>query len=354
MKLRIDNAFVPLTLLVIVVALSLTTDTFFTAGNLTNLLMQMAILGIVAFGVTIVMVSGAFDLSIGSQAALHGVVAAVVMVETGSIWLGVFAALVSGVLLGLLNGLLVGRLGINPFIATLGTLVVARGLALAVSGGSVVTGLPEGLAAFGRGSLFGVPWTVVLLIVCFLVASYILHVTPFGLRLFAVGGSKNAARLAGISVPRAQIMAFVVSGLFAAVAGLALVARVRSGQPLSGNLLELYAIAAAVLGGTSLYGGRGAIWRTAIGVALITVIQNGLNLLEVSTEYQQIAVGVVFIVAALSETFRDKQVRRPRASRPSQSPGQNGGPPPPEDPPPATTPSAEPAPDPRQTVTLGK
>ncbi|MDI6909366.1 ABC transporter permease [Nocardioides sp.] len=309
MRVRVEHAFVPVTLLVLIVALSITTDTFLTTRNITNVLTQMAILGIVAFGVTIVMVGGAFDLSIGSQTALHGVVSAVVMVETGSIWLGVGAALLSGLTFGLVNGLIVGGLAINPFIATLGTLVLARGLALTVSDGKVVSGLPAGLAEFGRGDLFGLPWTVVLLIGCFLVASYILHVTPLGLRLFAVGGSAKAARLAGIKVSRVQMAAFMVSGLFAAVAGLALTARVRSGQPLSGELLELYAIAAAVLGGTSLYGGRGAVWRTAVGVALITVIQNGLNLLNVASELQMIVIGTVFIVAALSETLQDRGLR---------------------------------------------
>lgn len=315
MRLRLENSFVPLTLVVLIVTLSVTTDTFLTTRNVTNILTQMAILGIVAFGVTIVMVSGAFDLSIGSQTALHGVVAAVVMAETGSIWIGVAAAVLSGLVFGLLNGLIVGGLAINPFIATLGTLVLARGLALTVSDGRVVSGLPAGLSGFGRGGLFGLPWTVVLLIGCFLVASYILHVTPLGLRLYAVGGSVSAARLAGIKVARVQVAAFMVSGLFAAVAGVALTAQVRSGQPLSGELLELYAIAAAVLGGTSLYGGRGAVWRTAVGVALITVIQNGLNLLNASSELQMIAVGIVFIVAALSETVQNKAFRIGRSKR---------------------------------------
>ena len=321
MRIRVENAFVPVTLVVLIVALSVSTDTFLTTRNITNVLMQMAILGIVAFGVTIVMVGGAFDLSIGSQTALHGVVSAVVMVETGSIWLGVGAALLSGVVFGLINGLIVGGLAINPFIATLGTLVLARGLALTVSDGRVVSGLPAGLSEFGRGEFLGLPWTVILLIACFLVAAYILHLTPFGLRLFAVGGSANAARLAGIKVGRVQVFAFVMSGLFAAVAGVALTARVRSGQPLSGELLELYAIAAAVLGGTSLYGGRGAIWRTAVGVALITVIQNGLNLLNVASQFQMIVIGIVFIFAALSETLQQKGLRLRRSQKMSAATG---------------------------------
>lgn len=307
---KLEELFVPATLAVLMIVLALGTDTFLTGGNLTNVLTQMSILAIVAFGITIVMVGGAFDLSVGSQAALHGVVAALVMAETGSVWLGVAAGLASGLIIGLVNGITVGVLGINPFIATLGTLVFARGLALALTGGQVVTGLPEGLRAFGTGRLLGIPWIVWLMIACGLIAAYVLHATPFGLRIFAVGNSSEAARLAGIRISRVQIATFVCSGLFAAVAGIAITSRVRSGQPLSGELLELYAIAAAVLGGTSLYGGRGAVWRTVFGVALIAVIQNGLNLLHVPTEYQMIAVGTVFIVAALAETLRTRTSTR--------------------------------------------
>jgi ribose transport system permease protein len=285
----------------------------------------MAILAIVAFGITIVMVGGAFDLSVGSQAALHGVISALVMVRTDSVWLGVAAGLASGLLVGLLNGLTVGLLGINPFIATLGTLVLARGVALALTGGQVVTGLPDEIREFGTGRPLGLPWIVWLMVVCALIAAYVLHATPFGLRVFALGNSREAARLAGIRVARTQIATFVCSGLFAAVAGIAITSRVRSGQPLSGELLELYAIAAAVLGGTSLYGGRGAVWRTVFGVALIAVIQNGLNLLHVATEYQMIAIGVVFIIAALAETVRTSTSTRRALRVPPRDPGDDRG-----------------------------
>lgn len=311
-----ETIFAPLAMLALFVGLSIATDRFLTTGNLTNVATQMAILAIVAFGVTIVMIGGAFDLSVGSQVALHGSVAAIVMANTQSIAAGVLAGLASGIGFGLVNGLLVTGLAINPFIATLGTLVLARGIALAITGTRPVTGLPSSIREFGLGDPLGIPWLVWLMLACFLIASYILHATPFGLRVFAAGGNREAARLSGIRVNRVMVIAFVLSGLFAAVAGLALTARLRTGQPSSGTFLELFAVAAVVLGGSSLYGGRGAMWRTLVGVALIAMIQNGLNLLNVSAPYQQITIGLVFIAAASSELLalaaRRKGIRRRR------------------------------------------
>jgi ribose transport system permease protein len=303
-RFELETIFAPLALIALFAALSVSTDQFLSRANLTNVATQMAILAIVSFGVTIVMIAGAFDLSVGSQVAVHGSVAALVMADTGSITAGVLAGLASGVGFGLVNGVLVSGLAINPFIATLGTLVIARGIALAITDARPVTGLPQSIREFGLGSPLGIPWLVWLMLVCFLVAAYILHATPFGLRLFALGGNREAARLSGIRVDRAIVLAFALSGLFAAIAGIAVTARLRAGLPTSGTFLELFAVAAVVLGGSSLYGGRGAIWRTLVGVILIAMIQNGLNLLNVSAPYQQITIGLVFILAASSELLR--------------------------------------------------
>lgn len=311
-RVQAESLFVPATILALVVALSILTDSFLIRGNLINVLTQMATLAIVSFGVTIVMIGGNFDLSVGSQVALHGSVSAIVMSATDSIWIGVIAGLITGVLFGLLNGSLVAGLSMNPFIATLGTLVMGRGIALAVTGARPVTGLPESLQGFGLETPGGIPWLVWLMLGCFLVALVVLHVTPFGLRVFATGGNREAARLAGIRVKRVTILTFIFSGLFAAAAGIALTARLRSGHPTVGELLELFAVAAVVLGGSSLYGGRGSVWRTLFGVMLIAIIQNGLNLLNVSAPYQQVTIGAVFIIAASSEFVRTLGRRRAR------------------------------------------
>jgi ribose/xylose/arabinose/galactoside ABC-type transport system permease subunit len=307
--LTIDVLFVPATLLILVVGLSISTDTFLTEGNIKNVLTQMAVLAIVSFGVTIVMIGGGFDLSVGSQVAFHGSLGAIVMAATDSIWIGVLAGLGSGVAYGAVNGILVAGLSINPFIVTLGTLVIGEGAALAITDSRPVTGLPEGLREFGLGEPLGLSWIVWLMVACFLLAAFILHVTPFGLKVFATGGNREAARLSGLRVNRITLTTFVISGVFAAIAGLALTARLRSGQPTVGGFLELYAVAAVVLGGTSLYGGRGAMWRTFLGVVLIAVIQNGLNLLNVAEPYQNITVGTVFIVAASTELARRVRLR---------------------------------------------
>lgn len=308
MRVRLEDIFVPVAIAVLILALSMASDVFATTGNFRNILIQMTLLAIVAFGVTIVMLGGAFDLSVGSQVALHGMIAALVMRETGSITLGVIAGLASGGIFGIFNGVLVGYLRINPFIATLGTLVLARGLALNVSDARVISGLPTSLREFGASTFLNIPLMVWLMFLAFAIAAWVAHGTRFGVRVFAVGGNKEAARLAGINVGRVQLATFGLSGLFAAGAALVLVARVRSGQPLAGELMELYAIAAVVLGGTSLWGGRGAVWRTMLGVLLIVVIQNGLTLLNVGTAYKMVTVGIVFLLAAVAETFRGKGI----------------------------------------------
>ena len=314
-----EDVFAPLAMIALFVALSAASDEFLTRGNLVNVATQMAVLAIVAFGVTVVMVCGAFDLSVGSQLALHGCVAAIVMRDTGSITLGVCAGLASGAVFGLVNGLLTTRLAINPFIVTLGTLVIGRGIVLAITDARPVTGTPTEIREFGLGEPLGLPWIVWLMLACFLVAAYILHATPYGLRGFATGGNREAARLSGIRVGSVTVAAFVLSGLFAAVAGIALMARLRIGLPTSGTFTELFAVAAVVLGGSSLYGGRGAMWRTLVGVLIIAMIQNGLNLLNVTAAYQQIVIGTVFILAASSELLRIGARRRRSRARREQS-----------------------------------
>ncbi|HEY1275599.1 MAG TPA: ABC transporter permease [Thermoleophilaceae bacterium] len=299
-----EAAFAPCAALVLFVALSIASSNFLTSQNLVNVGTQMAILAIVSFGVTLVMVSGAFDLSVGAQVALNGCVAALVASNTGSIVLGVLAGVASGAVFGVANGLITTQLRINPFIVTLGTLVIGRGLALAITDARPVVGLPSGITSFGTGDLLGLPWLIWLMFACFAVAAFILHFTTFGLRIYARGSNEEAARLAGIRVDRTLVVAFVLSGVFAGVAAVASMARLGAGLPTTGQSLELFSVAAVVLGGSSLYGGRGAMWRTVVGVSIIAMIQNGLNLLNVEEAYQQITIGVVFILAASSELLR--------------------------------------------------
>lgn len=291
-------------LLALCIAFSLASPYFLTRQNLSNVLVQSVVLAIVAFGVTIVIISGHFDLSVGSGVGLVGVVAAEVMLHTSSTLLGILAALGVGVGVGLVNGVLVAVFKVPSFIATLGMLVMARGFALAITNGETLFGFPSTLSNFFQDSFLGVKnsvWIAVAALVFFYV---LMQHTRLGVELYAVGGNVRAARLAGLPVMRLTISAFVLSGLAFAVAGLESVGRLDAAQPSAGTLLELFAVAAVVLGGTSLFGGEGSVIRTVVGVALISVIQNGLTLLNVNSDYQQVILGGVFIVATLSGVIR--------------------------------------------------
>jgi ribose transport system permease protein len=290
--------------------LTVRSDVFLTSGNVSNVLQQAAVLAVIAFGVTVVIVSGNLDLSVGAAVALVSVIGAMVMRDTGSIALGVLACLGAGIGLGLVNGILVSVLRVPSFIATLGMLVVTRGVARWITDGRTIVGVPTGFVDFMNRSVLGVGLTAWLAGVVLILVHVLLRHTHAGVRLYAVGGNAEAARLAGISLGRVRVFAFVVSGLTVAVAAIVLLGRLGAGQPNGGNLLELYAVAAVVLGGTSLYGGTGSVFRTLLGVMFIAVIQNGLNLLGVNADMQMIILGAVFIGATALGANRTGAERR--------------------------------------------
>lgn len=305
-----DLLFVPAVLLLLCLYLTLTNSAFLTTINLTNVLSQATILAIVAFGITFVILAGELDLSGGTGSALASVLGAKVMVDHHSIALGVLAALAFGLALGLVNGLLVTRIEVPSFIATLGTFIICGGIALALTNGGVISGLPSGVASFSNASLLGLPLLVWATVVLFLVLYFVQRQTTFGVRMLAVGGNPEAARLSGIPVKRIKLILFVVSGVATALAGLALLVRVQSGQPNANQTLALEAIAAVVVGGTSLLGGRGSVVRTMWGVLLIAVLRNGLDLIGISEDLKQVVIGVVFIVAASVDFLRRQLTRR--------------------------------------------
>lgn len=305
-----DTLFVPTVLVALVIYLSVTSEFFFTSINLTNILIQGAVLGIVAFGLTFVILAGELDLSVGSGLALVSVVSAIVMRDSHSIVLGCLAAVGTGAGIGLINGLVVTRLEVPSFIATLGMLTIAHGLALALTNGSVIGGLPGGLNTIANGSFAGVKWVVWIIVAVFALAYLAQSQTSFGIRVFAVGGNREAARLSGIPVETVRLLCFVIVGISVGIAGIVLTARVESGQPNSGNLLALNAIAAIVVGGTNLLGGRGSVVRTLFGVLLIAVLTNGLQLKGVNDDLQQVIIGCVFIAAASADFVRNRLRRR--------------------------------------------
>lgn len=288
---------VPVLVLALFVLLAVVNEHFLSIGNLLNVAQQIAILAIVSVGMTVVIVGGGFDLSVGSTLALSGSVAALVMVAHGVV-AGILAGLGAGIAVGLVNGLVISYFNVSPFIATLGMLVVARGLALGFTGGSAVFGLPESFSWLGEGRILGAPVSALVAVVVILCGYVLLKRTTFGIRVHAVGGNREAARLSGIFVTRATIAAYAICGFTAGLAGVVLAARLRAGESTAGVGLELFAIAAVVLGGASLRGGEGSVPRAMLGVLFIGFLQNGLNLMNVPYYWQQVVIGTVFIAAA--------------------------------------------------------
>lgn len=324
-----ERLFVPGVLLALGVYLTFANEFFLTGTNIENVLIQASILAIVSFGVTFVVIAGEFDLSVGSATALASVVCAMVMRDTGSIALGVLASIGVGAVVGAINGLVVTRLEVPSFIATLGMLTVASGIALHLADGQVIVGLPSGIADLANGKLLGINYVVWLVFLVLAVLYLVQRQTAFGMRVFATGGNPEAARLSGIGVDRIRFLVFVLAGVTVGIAGVALTARVQSGQPNAGHLLELNAVAAIVVGGTSLKGGRGSVAWTLWGVMLIATLKNGLDLQGVGEDLKQVIIGIVFIAAASVDFFRRQLVRRRtrRGAEAAQPPG-NAAPPP--------------------------
>lgn len=309
-----DVLFVPTVLLALVVYLSFANEYFLTELNITNIFLGAATLAIVAFGLSFVIFAGELDLSVGAGVALVSVVSAEVMSSSGSIPLGVLTCVGVGAGLGLINGLVVTKLRVPSFIATFGTLTIASGTALAITDGGTVAGVPASLGDLANESFLGIRWALWLVIGVFAALFFVQTQTSFGVRVFAVGGNREASRLSAIPVDRVILLCFVITGICVGLGGLVLTSRVQSGQPNAGGLLALTAIAAIVVGGNNLLGGRGSISRTLWGVLLLAVLENGLQLEGVDDDLQRVIIGLVFIGAASVEFFRTRLRRRARAA----------------------------------------
>jgi ribose transport system permease protein len=297
-----------LTLIVLCLVTALLTSRFLSPLNLTNILVQSSIMAVIAMGMTFVIVGGGFDLSVGSTAALSGCVAGMVMLAAGPL-AGTLAGIAAGALVGLLNGVVIAELSVNPFITTLGTMVLVRGVVFLITGGAPVSGemgLPNEFVAFGSARFLGIHYLVWVPALLLAALSYVLQATPYGRRVYATGGGREAAYLSGVPVRRIIASTYVWCGTLAGVAGVMLAARLQSGQPTAGEFYELTAIAAVVLGGASLQGGEGVLYKSVIGVFIMIVLGNGLNLLNVDSYWQRVAVGAVIIAAAAAERLRSR------------------------------------------------
>ncbi|MBE3563976.1 MAG: ribose ABC transporter permease [Hydrogenibacillus schlegelii] len=286
-------------LIVLSVALALTTPHFLTVNNILNVLRQVSINALIALGMTFVILTGGIDLSVGSMLALSGALAAGMIHGGVPAALAVALALFAGAAMGAANGVLVARGRLAPFIVTLATMTVYRGLTLVYTDGRPITGLGDAFGVIGRGYLFDIPLPVLWLGLGFAGSYLLLNSTVFGRHVYAVGGNEEAALHSGVATDRIKIWVYTISGLAAAAGGIILTSRLNSAQPTAGMGYELDAIAAVVLGGTSLSGGRGTLGGTLVGALIIGVLNNGLNLLNVSSFYQQVVKGVVILIAVL-------------------------------------------------------
>ena len=292
-------------LLGLVIVVALLSPSFLTVNNILNVLRQTSVNAIIAAGMTFVILTGGIDLSVGSILGFSGAVAAYSIASGQNIVIAVLLALVVGTGIGIINGVVISKGKLQPFIATLASMTILRGATLVFTDGKPITIGSEGVAlAFGKiggGSIIGIPTPALMMIAVFVVCYYILSQTKIGRYTYALGGNEEATKLSGLDTDKIKIFAYTVSGILAAVAGIIITSRLFSAQPNAGDGYELDAIAAVVLGGTSLAGGKGKITGTIIGALIIGILSNALNLLDVSSYFQMIAKGIVILIAVLAD-----------------------------------------------------
>jgi len=283
----------------LMVGLAFLSDSFLTVSNLLNIARQVSINAIIAAGMTFVILTFGIDLSVGSVLAFSGAIIAGLLSRGHPLVVGIGAGLLVGGLIGLVNGLIITKGGVQPFIATLGMLTIARGATLVYTDGRPITGLPDAFVWLGAGEIARIPVPVVIMAFVFAASYVVLTQTVLGRYIYAIGGNEEATRLSGVNVAFYKTLAYVISGALSALSAVILTARLNSAQPTAGMGYELDAIAAVVLGGTTLAGGEGGIGGTLLGAFIIGVLNNGLNLLNVSSFYQQVVKGVVILLAVL-------------------------------------------------------
>lgn len=311
-------------LFILIAVFSLTSSAFFTVNNGMTIALQVTSIALLGIGATCVIITGGIDLSVGSVLALAGVVAALCVKELGlPVPLAMFVGIITGSLCGLINGILVTQMRLPPFIATLGMMLIARGVALQITGARAVSGLGESFGVLGNGSFMrvvnigddgfptvvfpGIPYPVILMVVIAVGVAFMLNRSVLGRHIYAVGSNQEAAKLSGVNVTRVVVFTYVLSGTLAGLTGCVLMSRLVTAQPNEGVMYELDAIASAVIGGTSLMGGVGTISGTAIGAFVIGILRNGLNMNGVSAFTQQIIIGLVILITVWIDQLRNRR-----------------------------------------------
>lgn len=299
-------------LVVFIVLLTLTTDKFLTSGNILNILRQISVKGIIALGMTAILLTGGIDLSAGAIVAFVTVMTGFV-VRAGAgggiehIILAVLVGILAGVAAGLVNGCVIALLNVPPFIATLGMTTVMRGVSLIATKGNVIGGFMDGFSFIGKGYLFGIPFPIYILLLCAVLAAFVLRYTRFGKNCYALGGNLHAARVSGINVKKNLIGTYAFAGLLYGIAGIVLCSRLACGNPSAATSYELDAISSAVIGGVSLNGGVGSIGGTMLGAILLGVITNGMDLLKIDAYWQEVVQGLIIIVAVVIDVIKNKK-----------------------------------------------
>ncbi|HHQ4327977.1 TPA: ABC transporter permease [Clostridium perfringens] len=286
-------------LVLLCIVITIVTPNFLSVSNITNVFTQVSVNAIIAIGMTFVILTGGIDLSVGSTLAISGAVGASIVKSTGNLFLAIIVAAVIGIAVGLINGLLVSKGKLQAFIVTLATMTIFRGATLVFTDGTPISKLPEAFVKIGNGKLGFMPIPVIITIIIAIIAVYALSQTRFGRYLYALGGNEDASRLSGINTDKIKTLVYVVSGFASAIAGVIITSRIGSASPNAGTGFELDAIAAVVIGGTSLAGGEGTITGTLIDALIIGVLNNGLKLMNVSPFYQSIVKGLVILIAVL-------------------------------------------------------
>lgn len=296
---------------VVCLLLTFTTSKFLTVSNWTIIITQVSINALLAFGVTFVIITGGIDLSLGSMVAVTGIVASLLAhPDDYPVIVPVLAGLLAGIGMGAFNGTIITKSKVPPFIVTLGTMTIGRGLALILSKGRPISNLSDSFNFIGGGAVWGIPFPIIVLVVAFTVCSVVLKKTILGRYIYAVGGNEQAAKASGIRVNKVKMAVYTICGGLAALAGILLTSRINTGQPNAGAGFELDAIAAAIIGGTSTSGGTGTMTGTLIGALLIGVISNGLDLLNVTSYYQQVVMGAIIIGAVVLDSWNQSAAQR--------------------------------------------
>jgi ribose transport system permease protein len=299
LRMRVQRFGLPAALVLLMAALTALSPSFLTVGNLLNVMRQVSINAIMAAGMTFVILTGGIDLSVGSILAIAGAVMAGLLKAGSPLLIGLLAGLAVGTGFGAANGAAVAYGNVAPFIATLATLTIARGLTLVYTDGRPISDLGAGFSWPGNGDAFGIPVPALITLLVFAASIMVLTQMVVGRYIYAIGGNEEATRLSGVNVRRYKVLVYALSGFLSAVAAVILTSRLDSAQPTAGLGYELDAIAAVVLGGTTLAGGEGTMLGTLLGAFLIGVLNNGLNLLNVSSFYQQVVKGLVILFAVL-------------------------------------------------------